>query len=71
MGEPIRTRKERLAGEASTMYDLVVWCKSKKGAGEIRSFELSGKEIFFNHDETRSKEEKNRKNGRKNNAPAD
>ena len=57
--------------ESSTMHDWVVWCKSKKEVEEIRSFELSGKEIFFNHDETRSKEEKNRKNGRKNNAPAD
>jgi len=31
--------------ESSTMHDWVVWCKSKKGAEEIRSFELSGKEI--------------------------
>ena len=35
----------------------------KKGAEEIRSFELSGKEIFFDYDETKSKEEKNKKNG--------
>ena len=34
----------------------------KKGAEEIRSFELSGKEIFSNYDETKSKEEKNKKN---------
>jgi len=47
------------------MYDWVVWCKSKKGAEEIRSFELSGKEIFSNYDETKSKEEKNQKNGSK------
>jgi len=33
--------------ESSTMHDWVVWCKSKKGAEEIRSFELSGKENFF------------------------
>jgi len=38
------------------MHDWVVWCKSKKGAEEIRSFELSGKEIFPNYDETKSKE---------------
>jgi len=38
-----------------------VWCKSKKGAEKIRSFELSGKE----NDETKSKEEKNKKNGSK------
>jgi len=45
------------------MLDWVVWCKSKKGAEEIRSFELSGKKIFFNFDETKSKEEKNKKKG--------
>jgi len=28
------------------MHHWVVWCKSKKGAEEIRSFELSVKEIF-------------------------
>jgi len=47
------------------MHDWVVWCKSRKGAEEIRSFELSGKEIFSNYDETKSKEEKNKKNGSK------
>jgi len=47
------------------MHDWVVWCKSKKGAKEIRSFELSGKEIFFDHNETKSKEEKNKKKGSK------
>jgi len=45
------------------MHDFVVWRKSKKGSEEIRSFELSGKEIFSNHDETKSKEEKKQKNG--------
>ena len=48
------------------MHDWVVMCKSKKGTEEIRSFELSGKEIFFNYDdndETKSKEEKNKKKG--------
>jgi len=39
--------------------DWVVWCKSKKGAEEIRSFELSRKEIFSNYDETKSKEGRN------------
>ena len=38
------------------MHDWVVWCKSEKGAEEIRSFELSGKEIFLNYDEKKSKE---------------
>jgi len=47
------------------MHDWVVWCKSKKGPEEIRSFELNGKEIFSNYDETKSKEENNKKNGSK------
>ena len=47
------------------MHDWVVWCKSKKGAEEICPFELSGKKIFSNYDETKSKEEKNKKNGGK------
>jgi len=43
------------------MHNLVVWCKSKKGTEEICSFELSGKEIFRNYDETeRGKEQKER-----------
>jgi len=51
--------------QSSTMHDWVVWCKSKKGAEEICSFELSGEKICFNYDETKSKEEKNKKNGSK------
>jgi len=47
------------------MHDWAVWCKSKKGAEEIRLFELSGKEIFSNYDETKSKKEMNKKNGSK------
>ena len=47
--------------EASAMHDWVVWFRSKKWAEEIRSFELSGKEIFSNYDETKSKEERNKK----------
>jgi len=69
MGEPIRTRKGKLAGRGEhdaplgrVVHDWVVWCKSKKGAEGICSFELSGKEIFSNYDETESKEEKNKKN---------
>ena len=57
--------KESWLEESNTMHDWVVWCKSKKGAKEIRSLELSGKEIFSNYDETKSKEEKNKKNGSK------
>jgi len=41
------------------MHDWVVWCWSKKGAEEIRSFEISGKKSFFNYDETKSIDEKN------------
>ena len=55
--------KESWLEEASTIHDWVVWCKSKKGAEEICPFELSGKEIFSNYDETKSKEGKNKKNG--------
>jgi len=40
------------------MHDWVVWCKSNKGAEKIRSFELSGKEIYFNYDETKSKKKR-------------
>ena len=70
MGEPIRTRKENWLAEASTMPNWVVWYKSKKGAEEICAFELSRKEIFssYSYDETKSKEEKNKKNGSKKNA---
>jgi len=57
--------KESWLEVSSTMHDWIVWCKSKKGAEEIRSFELSGKEIFSNYDETKSKEEQNKKNGSK------
>ena len=42
--------KESWLEESSTMHAWVVWCKSEKGAEEMCSFELSGKEIFFNYD---------------------
>ena len=45
------------------MRDWVMWCKFKKGAEGICSLELSGKEKFSYYDETKSKEEKNKKNG--------
>jgi len=54
--------KESWLEDSSTMHDWVVWCKSKKRAEEIRSFQLIGKEIFSNYHETKSKEEKNKKN---------
>jgi len=60
-----KQEQERLLEEASNMYDWVVWCKLKKGAEEICSFEHNGQEIFSNYDETKSKEDKNEKNGSK------
>jgi len=42
------------------MHDCVLWCRSKKRAEEICSFNLCGKEIFFKYGETKSKEEKKR-----------
>jgi len=60
-----KKEKESWLEKAITMHDWVVWCKSKKGAEEIRSFRLSRKEIFSKYDETKWKEEKNKKNGSK------
>jgi len=60
--------KQSWIREAGTMHDWVVWCKSKKGAEEIRSFERSEKKNFFNYNETKSKEELDKKNGNKKNA---
>ena len=57
--------KESWLEKASTMQNWVVWWKSKKVAEDFLSFEISGKEIFFNNHETKSNEEKNKKNGRK------
>ena len=66
MGEPIRTRKVKLAGRGKHDARLgrVVQVK-KKEEEEIRSFGRSGKEIFSKYDETKSKEERNKKNGSK------
>jgi len=47
------------------MHDRVVWCKSTKGAKGIRSFELNGKEIFSNYDETKSKRKRTKRTGAK------
>jgi len=72
MGEPIRTRKGKLVerGKHDTRLGHVVQVKkgrrksaSQKGGEEIHSFELTGEEIFLNYDETKSKVEKNQKNG--------
>jgi len=67
MGESIRTRKGKLAGRG-TIHNWVGWCKSKKGAEKVCSFDLRGKEIFSNCDETESKEEKNKQIKSKTNA---
>jgi len=50
---------------ASMMHDWVVWCKSKKGAEEIRSFELSGKFSLAMMKRNRTSEEHNKKSGSK------
>jgi len=42
-------KKKSWLEDSSTTHDLVVWCKSEKGAEEIRPFELSRKEIFSNY----------------------
>ena len=47
------------------MHDWVVRCKSKKGAEEIRSFELSRKEIFFNYEEKIRKRKRTKRTGAK------
>jgi len=47
---------------------LVVWCKLKKGQQEIRSLDISEKEILSNYDETKSKGAKRQNNGSKKNA---
>jgi len=62
VGEPIRTRKGKLAGRVEHDARLGRVVQVKKGAEEIYSFELSGKEICSNYDETKWKEEKNKKN---------
>jgi len=59
--EPIRTRKEKLAGRVEHDARLGRVVQVKKGAEEIHSFALSEKEIFFNYNETKSKMEENKK----------
>ena len=65
MRKPTWTRNVKLAGRGKHDARLGRWCKCKAriGTQEIRSFELSRKEIF-----AKSKEEKNKKNGSKKNA---
>ena len=47
---PSEQEKTSWLKEARMTYDWVVWCKPKKWAEEIRSFELSEKEILSNYD---------------------
>jgi len=68
MREPIRIKKGNWLKEVSMTHIWVVWCKSKKGAQEIQSSELSGKEIFSNCDKTKSKEVEKKKNRSKKSA---
>jgi len=65
MNSPSEQEKEIGLEEASTvtMHNWVMWCRSKKGAYEICSFQLNGNEIFSNQDKTTSKEEHKNKNG--------
>ena len=42
-------------GKYNARLGRVTGCRSKEGAEEIRSFKLSGKEIFSNYNETKSK----------------
>jgi len=65
MGEPIKTRKGKLAGRGKHDARLGRAVQVKKRGGGNPPIELSGKEIFSNYDETKSKEEKNKKNGSK------
>jgi len=51
--------------EASTTHEWFVWCKSKKGAEEIRSFELSGKKpslTMMKRNQKRRKKNRSKKN---------
>jgi len=68
MRDPLRTRKGKLARRGKHDAQLGRVVQVKKRVEEIYSFELSGKEIFLNYDATKSKEEKNKKNGSKKNA---
>jgi len=61
MGGPIRTRKGKMAGRGKHDARLGRVVQVKKGAEEICLFELSGKEKFFNYDEKKSNEAKNKK----------
>ena len=70
IGEPIRTRKGKLAERDKHDARLVWVVQVKKGAEEICSLELSWpeKEILFNYDETKSKEVKTKTHGNKKSA---
>ena len=57
--------KESWLEESSMMHDWVVWCKLKKGAEEIRSFDFSGKEIFSNYEKRNRMRKRTKRTGAK------
>jgi len=58
-----KQEKESWLEKARTMHDWVVWCKSIKRGGGNPLVEISRTEICSNYDETKTREEKNKKNG--------
>jgi len=69
MGKPIRSKKGKLAGRGKhdARQSRAVQVKNK---GRRKSAHLSSseKKLFSNYDETKSKEEKEKKNGSKKSA---
>jgi len=65
MGEPIKTRKGKSSGRGKHNAQLGRVVQVKKGAEELRSFGLSGKEIFSDYDKTKSKVRRTKKTGAK------
>jgi len=65
MGEPIRTGKGKLAGRGEQDSRLVRVVQVKKRGGGNPLISAQRKEIVSNYDETKSKEEENKKNGSK------
>ena len=65
MGEPLRTGKGKLAGKGEHDARLVRVVQVKKRGGGNPLISAQRKEIVSNYDETKSKEEENKKNGSK------
>jgi len=67
----IRTRKGKLAGRSEQSRCTTVLCGESPKKGQMKSAHLSpgsGKEKFYNHDETKSKQEQNKTKKSKKNA---